>query len=60
MTAVLLDGPAIIAAFASATDHLREQAAAIDAINVYPVPDGDTGSNTTPRMSNTLKPRMMK
>ncbi|MCA9831596.1 MAG: DAK2 domain-containing protein [Dehalococcoidia bacterium] len=54
MTAVLLDGPAIIAAFASATDHLREQAAAIDAINVYPVPDGDTGSNMAATMREAV------
>ncbi len=47
----LLDGPELRAAFAAASQHLRELAPSIDAINVYPVPDGDTGSN----MSATLR-----
>src|SRR5690606_22285145 len=34
-----------------AAQHLRDSARAVDAINVYPVPDGDTGSN----MSATLR-----
>ena len=46
-----LDGPALRTVFAAASQHLRESALAIDAINVYPVPDGDTGSN----MSATLR-----
>lgn len=47
----LLDGTALRALFMAASTHLRESAAAIDAINVYPVPDGDTGTN----MSATLR-----
>lgn len=47
----LLDGDGLRSAFAAASQHLRESAAAVDAINVYPVPDGDTGSN----MSATLR-----
>ncbi len=47
----LLDGERLRAAFAAASAHLRESARAVDAINVYPVPDGDTGSN----MSGTLR-----
>ncbi|MBE0610652.1 MAG: DAK2 domain-containing protein, partial [Dehalococcoidia bacterium] len=35
----------------AASTHLRQSAAEIDAINVYPVPDGDTGTN----MSATLR-----
>jgi DAK2 domain fusion protein YloV len=35
----------------AASSHLRQSAAEIDAINVYPVPDGDTGTN----MSATLR-----
>lgn len=33
------------AAVAAATQWLEANAAAVDALNVYPVPDGDTGSN---------------
>jgi hypothetical protein len=47
----LLDGDRLRSAFAAAAVHLRDRAAAIDAINVYPVPDGDTGTN----MSSTLR-----
>ena len=45
-----LEGEDLRAAFAASANYLRDAAAAIDAINVYPVPDGDTGSN----MSATL------
>lgn len=47
----VLDGPALLRAFAYAAGHLADCAAAVDAINEYPVPDGDTGSN----MSATLR-----
>lgn len=50
-TTETLDGATVARAFAAASQHLREHAKAIDAINVYPVPDGDTGSN----MSATLR-----
>ena len=50
-TGDLLDGTALRALFLAASTQLRESAAAIDAINVYPVPDGDTGTN----MSATLR-----
>lgn len=46
-----LDGQSLRRVFAAASDHLRACAKAVDAINVYPVPDGDTGSN----MSATLR-----
>ncbi|MFN8615612.1 MAG: DAK2 domain-containing protein [Dehalococcoidia bacterium] len=46
-----LDGAALRRVFAAASAHLRASAKAVDAINVYPVPDGDTGSN----MSATLR-----
>lgn len=48
---ILLDGRLLRAAWAAAAQHLRDSARAVDAINVYPVPDGDTGSN----MSATLR-----
>ncbi len=41
----------LLAAFEAASAALTAAAAAIDAINVYPVPDGDTGSN----MAATLR-----
>lgn len=44
-------GAELLAAFAAAAAHLEASAKGIDAINVYPVPDGDTGSN----MAATLR-----
>jgi DAK2 domain fusion protein YloV len=49
-----LDGHALRAAFAAAADWLGRNAAAIDAINVYPVPDGDTGSNMAATLRDAL------
>ncbi len=48
---VFLDGRLLRSAWSAAALHLRECARAVDAINVYPVPDGDTGAN----MSATLR-----
>ena len=50
-SAELLDGDRLREAFRTANTVLRESAAAVDAINVYPVPDGDTGTN----MAGTLR-----
>jgi DAK2 domain fusion protein YloV len=50
-----LDGPALRRVFAAASQHLRESAKAIDAINVYPVPDGDTGSNMAATMREAIE-----
>lgn len=47
----LPNGRDLLGAFLAASRHLRELAPNIDAINVYPVPDGDTGAN----MSATLR-----
>jgi DAK2 domain fusion protein YloV len=47
----LVDGPRLRDAFAAAAAHLRDVRFAIDAINVYPVPDGDTGSNMSATLS---------
>ncbi len=41
----LIDGEALARAFASGAEALRRQADAINAINVFPIPDGDTGTN---------------
>ena len=46
-----IDGPALARAFAGGAAALRRQAAALNAINVFPVPDGDTGTN----MSLTMR-----
>ena len=40
-----LDGPAVREMFAAATRHLELHAEAVNALNVFPVPDGDTGTN---------------
>jgi DAK2 domain fusion protein YloV len=42
---VVWDGIALLNAFAVATELLTQNRAAIDTLNVYPVPDGDTGTN---------------
>ena len=39
------DGRTLFAAFAAALTHFEAHVADIDALNVFPVPDGDTGSN---------------
>lgn len=43
--AASIDGPTLARAFAGAAEALRDQTDAINAINVFPVPDGDTGTN---------------
>src|SRR3989304_3687778 len=40
-----LDGPSLAAAFAGAATALARHESALNAINVFPVPDGDTGTN---------------
>ena len=39
------DGAGLLAAFRAATDNLAAHVDEINALNVFPVPDGDTGSN---------------
>ena len=39
------DGASLLAAFRSAVENLAAHVDEVDALNVYPVPDGDTGSN---------------
>ena len=45
MTRRAADGECLIDIFAAALANLEAHASAIDALNVFPVPDGDTGSN---------------
>jgi hypothetical protein len=39
------DGAGLLAAFRSAVDNLADHVDEVNALNVFPVPDGDTGSN---------------
>ena len=39
------DGAALLAAFRAAVDNLAEHVDEVNALNVFPVPDGDTGTN---------------
>jgi DAK2 domain fusion protein YloV len=50
-----IGGSQLAAAFRRASAHLQERASAIDAINVYPVPDGDTGTNMSLTMRAALE-----
>ncbi len=50
-----LDGPTLRRMFVLALAWLERNAPAIDAINVFPVPDGDTGSNMTLTMRATVE-----
>ena len=47
----IIDGAALARAFIAGAAALRNQAAALNAINVFPVPDGDTGTNMSLTMS---------
>ncbi len=51
MTASSVDGAALKAAFARGTERLARHADEINRLNVFPVPDGDTGIN----MRHTLQ-----
>lgn len=46
-----MDGPTLLRALAGGAEALRQQADALNAINVFPIPDGDTGTN----MSHTMR-----
>jgi DAK2 domain fusion protein YloV len=50
-----LTGSALRNALVAAAAFLRESAAAIDAINVYPVPDGDTGTNMASTLADGMR-----
>ena len=39
------DGAGLLAALRAAVDNLAAHVDEVDALNVFPVPDGDTGSN---------------
>lgn len=52
--AKLLDGIALAAAFEAAATALSMQRDALNAINVFPVPDGDTGTNMSLTMRSAV------
>jgi len=45
MNRLSTDGAGLLAAFRSAVSNLAEHVDEVNALNVFPVPDGDTGSN---------------
>ena len=52
--AAAIDGLALTRAFAAGAEALVRQADALNAINVFPVPDGDTGTNMSLTMRAAL------
>lgn len=55
MSATSWDGAVLRAAFEFAAASLIEHASEIDALNVYPVPDGDTGTNMSLTLSAAIE-----
>ncbi len=51
----LIGGPLLLAMFQSASDALERNQEAINSLNVFPVPDGDTGTNMLLTMKSALK-----
>ncbi len=49
-----VDGPTLIRAVAAATRNLERHVDEVDSLNVFPVPDGDTGSNMLATMRSAL------
>jgi DAK2 domain fusion protein YloV len=50
-----INGPEFRDMFAAATNWLEKSASEIDALNVFPVPDGDTGTNMLLTMRSTME-----
>lgn len=48
------DGAALRSAFVAAAKRMESEAAAINALNVFPVPDGDTGTNMALTLQATV------
>ncbi len=53
--ATSVDGQTLREMFAAATTWLEKSAADVDALNVFPVPDGDTGTNMLLTMRSTME-----
>jgi hypothetical protein len=54
MTRLYVDGPTLIRAVRAATRNLERHVDEVDSLNVFPVPDGDTGSNMLATMRAAL------
>jgi DAK2 domain fusion protein YloV len=54
MTRLTVDGPTLIRAVRAATRNLERHVDEVDSLNVFPVPDGDTGSNMLATMRAAL------
>ena len=50
-----IDNAQLIAMFKGGYMNLKAQKAYVDSLNVFPVPDGDTGSNMTLTMASAIK-----
>ena len=50
----MIDGKTLRDAFISAANSIANQKTAVDELNVFPVPDGDTGTNMSMTMGNAL------
>ena len=55
MTRRACDGAALLVAFRSAVANLERHVDEVDSLNVFPVPDGDTGSNMLATMRAALE-----
>lgn len=55
MTSYTLDGQTFIAMILSGAHHLTNNSKRIDALNVFPVPDGDTGTNMNLSMTSGVE-----
>src|SRR5437762_8249579 len=49
------DGPTLRAAFEAAAARLASEVPAVNALNVFPVPDGDTGTNMSLTLQATMR-----
>ena len=50
-----IDGIVLKQMLESGMNHLSNHAAEVDALNVFPVPDGDTGTNMSLTISYAIK-----
>ena len=49
------DGVQLLAAFTAAARWLEQHAESVNALNVFPVPDGDTGTNMSLTLSGAVQ-----
>ena len=51
----MINGNQLRDAYISAANHIMARRQEVDALNVFPVPDGDTGTNMSLTMKSTVK-----